>query len=157
MKVLFIATILTGLVTMSANAETFTGTNTGIWTNRVMAQTGGGKPAGSSAGTFAGKTVMANGQTNSVTGACGFLTTDRSAAMDIQGFCNYSDASGDVVSMTTGCLADKKNPLTEMDCWAGGAASAGPHVGKTMTMTWHTTNSADGKSSANKVVGQWND
>ena len=105
---------------------------------------------------FTGQTMMASGKTLSNKGSCSEWTTPPGSIFQSNGVCNYTDSGGDTAAILIGCNWTNKE-MTEGDCWGGLLGSAGPHAGKSGTISWHFKTSADGKTGTSQNVGQWND
>ena len=156
MKTFLIALLFASSAAVSAGAETFTGTTTSTTTSSNMFSPPGDKPVLAISLTFTGNTVMASGKTAATKGSCTEWTTPPGSIFQTNLVCNYTDSSGDAAALLAGCDYTNKD-MTEADCWGGLQGSAGPHAGKTGTISWHVKLGADGKTGLSNNVGQWND
>ena len=156
MKTSVIALLFSGAAVFSAHAESFTATTTSTITSSNTFQAGMGTPVRSVALSVTGQTVWAGGGTTTNKGTCMLWTAPPGSIFQTNGVCNYTESNGDTASLLAGCDYTNKD-MTESNCWAGLTASAGPHAGKTGTISWHAKPSADGKSGTSQNVGQWND
>jgi hypothetical protein len=156
MKTLFIAFLLTGVAAIAAHAESFTGKSTSAPISSNTFPTPDGKSIISGTLSFSGQSVSASGKATTNKGTCNEWTTPPGSIFQANGVCNYTDSSGDTASILIGCdFANKE--MNEGDCWGGIAGTAGPHAGKSGTISWHFKPSPDGKSGTSLSVGQWND
>ena len=156
MKTLLISLVLVGATAFAAHAETFTGSATSTITSSNVFAASAGKPVVENNINFAGQTIWASGKTTANKGTCANWTTPPGSIFDANGVCNYTDANGDAASILIGCDFAGKD-MSQGNCWGGLLGTAGPHAGKSGTISWHFRAAADGKSGESKSVGQWND
>ena len=150
MKTFLIFLALAGATTVTARAESFTGTATSTVASSNMFPSPDGKPVVANTLAFTGQTIWASGKTTAIKGSCANWTTPPASIFQGNGVCNYTDSNGDTASILIGCDFAGKD-MGEGDCWGGLQGAAGPHAGKSGTISWHF------KAGVSKSVGQWND
>jgi hypothetical protein len=156
MKSLVLALLLTGAAAVTANAESFTATSNSTMTSSNSFPSPDGKPVLELNLAFTGQTLMASGKALTNKGTCAEWSTPPGSIFQTNGVCNYTDSGGDTAAILMGCDFSNKD-MTEGDCWGGLQGSAGPHAGKSGTISWHFKTAADGKTGTSQNVGQWND
>jgi hypothetical protein len=152
MKTIILAALLVGGSALAAQAETFTfsGTTTSVNSVSVTSprgtRTGGGYSESRGTVTYAGgKTVESAARCVGWSGPPGDIFS--------HGVCNLTDSAG-TNSVGFRCLPDAKM-TNEQSCVGGIWGTGGAYANRTGTLTWHSKDAADGKTSAYNGVGQY--
>lgn len=153
MKLILIAGAALLASTALANAEAFTFTSKGTITNQVGAPGPGGMPTGASFSTVESATTWASGKKTTAKGSCATWSAAPGGALSVNGACTLTDADGGYAASFACAPMDKTNTVAH--CWGGLTGTSGKHQGKSGTVSWRTTQAADGKSNTAVGSGQW--
>ena len=154
MRTIILAALFLGGSALAANAESFTFTGTGTGTNAISVTAPDGAVV--TAGFNAGKAQLtyASGKTVTSTSTCEqHSATPPIGIFQQYGECTLSDSNGNS-SVLYGCTPTKEAGAE--NCVGGLWGTSGAYAGKSGTLSWHGTVSADGKTGAFTGTGQWN-
>jgi hypothetical protein len=155
MKLVFTTAFLLCAVASAANAETFTFKSTSQNLNSINVATGATTFVGAGFSENESQGVYASGQKTNTKGTCAGWSAPVGSQFTNEGACTYTEGASDKASIVFSCVSDAKTGAS--DCWGALRGISGRHMGKTGTISWHQTNSADGKTGAAAGTGMWND
>jgi hypothetical protein len=153
MRLLLIAGAALLATTAVASAEAFTFTSKGTMTNQVGAPGPGGRPVGASFATVESETTWASGKKSTSKGNCASWSAPPGGGITNNGACMLSGPDGDFSSAFACASLNDKNTLA--NCWGTVTGTSGSLKGKSGTVSWRVTQSADGKSTTSIGSGQW--
>ena len=154
MKTMILAALFMGGSALAAHAESFTFTGAGTATNTISVTAPDGSPVAAAFNSGKAQLTYASGKTVTSTSTCEQHSASPPVGIFRQlGECNITDPTGNS-SILYGC-----NPTKDMaaaNCVGGLWGTSGAYAGKSGTITWHSTVSADGKTATFTGTGQWN-
>jgi hypothetical protein len=154
MKPIILAALLLGGSALAANAESFTFTGSGTTINAMSVTAPDGSAVVAAFNSGKAQLTYASGKTVTSTSTCEQHSTPPPVGVFQQmGECNLTDPTGNS-SILFGCNPSKDKAAA--NCVGGLWGTAGAYAGKSGTLSWHATSSADGKSATFTGTGQWN-
>ena len=152
MKAVLFAIWLAAATTAAAQAETFTFTNTNQIEKYVGGPMIGGSLSSVAFNTTVGQTTWATGRTEATSSACAIWSGAPGARFPYSGVCDYSGSDGDSNRIAFDCQPTNSDQ-SEADCWGSISGLAGPHSGKSGTITFHTWGFHSGGASHSAGAG----
>lgn len=153
MKLIFASAVLLCASITAAQAESFTFEATATITNAVML-TSGPAPYGATMSKGTSQVTYASGKKATNNFTCAAWTTPPGVTNQ-NGACLFSESAEDTASIASACAVDAKTNMA--DCWGQLRGISGRYKGKTGTISWHGTISADQKTGKSVGTGMWND
>lgn len=153
MRVILISVAALLASTAIASAESFTFTSTGQVTNQVGATGPMGRPVGTTISTIESKVTWASGKKTTAKGTCGTWSAPPGGGITNNGACTLADEDGAFSAFFACASLDEKNTMA--NCWGQLSGTSGAYQGKSGTVSWRATQSADGKSNSAIGSGQW--
>jgi hypothetical protein len=148
-------TILMFAAAGAASAETFSFKSTSKTVNSIQIATGASSSMGAGFSEGSSQATYGSGLKATNTFNCAVWSALAGSRFTDEGVCAFTEGTEDKATIEFSCVSDQKAGAG--DCWGALRGVAGRFTGKTGTISWHQTNSADGKTASSIGAGLWND
>jgi hypothetical protein len=154
MRKFLVAVALVCALPTTAQADSFTFVSRNDILNRVVAPVAGSKTivaqfsTGEITATYPNRKVVSKSQ-------CATWPAPPGGLFTTSGACVATDADGSQYTVVVSCRAVEGSAAIG-DCFGQLTGTAGAYRGRTGTVSWRSTQSADGKTSTATGTGMWN-